>query len=559
MTELKPGPWVEIHKELGVEAPEIDDTPLATFIEQYAETLPDNGALRYFDRDISYRELNELINRLANALVGLGVGPGVVVGLQMPNLPQYVVAVIAVMKLGATASSVSPLLVPAEVATQIEDAGISVMISLDDLAKSTLAVLDEQERVPACLKTVIVTGANDLYEPSGIELLSFDSLSCQAYLDLTADVSTQFAQVDLAPDHICLIQYTGGTTGKPKGAMLMHRALMYHMQLLFFYRPWEIGVERVATAFPMFHIGGLNTVLVALRFGAHATVIPDARDMDHYCQQMVDMAPTRLVGVPTLYNMIADHPLCAKIDFSGMKTALTGSAPITGDDRRRIEEMLHGVVLTDNFGMTESGPTLLLNPPERCKPEALGIPVPSVDVRIVDVETGTRELPYGEAGEIIAASPCLMKGYLNRPDETAHALREWHGKTWMYTGDVGEMDDEGYVYLKDRAKDMIVISGFKVFSVEVEDKLSALEFIAMSALIGSPDPNRPGSEVVNLYVELTPEAKDTDPEQIRADILEYCRAEMTPYKVPKVIHIVDAIPLTPVGKIDKKVLRATLQ
>ena len=148
-----------------------------------------------------------------------------------------------------------------------------------------------------------------------------------------------------------------------------------------------------------------------------------------------------------------------------------------------------------------------------------------------------------------------MKGYLNRPEETANALRQWHGKTWMHTGDVGVMDEEGYVYLKDRAKDMIIISGFKVFSVEVEDKLSTLDFIALSALIGTPDEKRPGSEVVNLYVELVPEAKLIDPEKVRADILEFCRAEMATYKVPRVIHIVDAIPLTPVGKIDKKVLR----
>ena len=153
--------------------------------------------------------------------------------------------------------------------------------------------------------------------------------------------------------------------------------------------------------------------------------------------------------------------------------------------------MLNGVVLSDGFGMTESGPTIVVNPPERCKPEAVGIPLPSVDVRIVDVETGTRELPHGEAGEIIVASPCLMKGYLNRPEATANAMRDWHGKTWMHTGDVGVMDAEGYVYLKDRAKDMIIVSGFKVFSVEVEDKLAELDFIACSALVGSPDPNRP--------------------------------------------------------------------
>ena len=556
--ELKPGPWLAIHEELGVELPETDDRPLGTFIELHAKCIPDSGALRYFERDISYRELNELSNRLANALTTLGVGLGDVVGLHMPNVPQFVIAVVAVSKLGATATGVSPLLAPLEVADQLEDAAVKVLISLDSLAKPTLEVLDSQDALPDCVKAVIVTGANDLRQPAGLTLPELASVTCIAYLEFTADANPEFHQRDLPPDHVCLIQYTGGTTGKPKGAMLTLRPVMYHSSLLNVYCPWKVGKETVASAFPLFHIGGLGGMLAALRFGARSLLILDARDLDHYCQQMVDFPPTRIQAVPTLYQAIADHPLSAEIDFSGLKSAQTGAAPITGEDRKRIESTLKGTVLSDCFGMTESGPTILANPPERCKPESVGLPVPAVDVRIVDIETGTREMPYGEAGEIIASSPCLMKGYLNRPDETANSLREWHGKTWMHTGDVGVMDDEGYVYLKDRAKDMIIVSGFKVFSVEVEDKLSALDFIACSALIGSPDLNRPGSEVVNLYVELTPEAKQSDPDKIRADILEFCRVEMARYKVPKVIHLVDAIPLTAVGKINKKALREQL-
>lgn len=551
--QLEPGPWLAIHEELGIEPPDFDDRPPGTFVEIHAESIPDSSALRYFERDISYRELNELANRLANALTTMGVGRNDVVGLHMPNIPQYVIALVALSKLGATASGVSPLLAPAEVAHQIEDSGVSVLISLDSLAKPTLDALGS---LPDCVKTVIVTGADDLRQPSGLELPELETAECKAYLELTADSSIEFRQVDLPPDHVHLIQYTGGTTGKPKGAMLTLRGIMYHMSIFHIYRPWEVGVETVASAFPMFHVAGVSLMLISLTSGARSLLIPDGRDLDHFCQQMVDFPPTRLAAVPTLYQMIADHPLNAQIDFSHLKNAQTGAAPITGEDRKRIESMLNGIVLSDAYGMTESGPTLVVNPPERCKPESVGMPVPTVDVRIVDVETGTREMPYGEAGEIIAASPCLMKGYLNRPDESANALRQWHGKTWMYTGDVGVMDDEGYLYIKDRAKDMIIVSGFKVFSVEVEDKLAALDFIACSALVGSPDANRAGSEVVNLYVELTPEARQLDPDQVRADILQFCRAEMAPYKVPKVIRLVDAIPLTAVGKIDKKVLRA---
>ena len=485
----------------------------------------------------------------------VGVGSNDVVGLYMPNVPQYVTGALAVLKLGATATGVSPLLAPAEVASQLEDAGVKVLIALDSLAKPTLEALDGQGKLPVCVRAVIVTGANDLTQPVRLELPELAAMSCLTYPELISNAGSEFTQVELPPDHICLIQYTGGTTGKPKGAMLALGPMMYHMRLLHVYRPWDVGTETVASPFPLFHVGGLMGMFTSLRFGARSLLILDARDLDHLCQQLVDFPPTRIQGVPTLYQAIADHPLSAQIDFSHLVHAQTGSAPITGDARKRIEQMLKGAVLSDCFGLTESGPTILANPPERCKPKAVGLPVPGVDVRIVDIETGIRELPYGEAGEIIAASPCLMKGYLNKPDETAHALREWHGKTWIHTGDIGVMDEEGYVYLKDRTKDMIIVSGFKVFSVEVEDKLFALQFIANCALIGRPDENRPGSEVVNLYVELTAEAARLDPDKVQADILEFCRAEMAAYKVPKIIRIVDAIPLTPVGKIDKKVLR----
>ena len=550
--QLEPGPWLTIHKELGVEPPAFDSRPLGIFVEEYAESIADNSALRYFDQDICYRELNELSNRLANALAKLGVGLGDVVGLQLPNVPQYGIALVALSKLGAVACGVSPPLAPAEVANQLEDAGIKVLISLDSLAKSTLESLDG---LPQCVTAVIVTGADDLRQPVGLELPILESVTCKAYLELTADASPEFNQVDLPPDHICLIQYTGGTTGKPKGAMLTLHGIMYNIVIAHLFRPWEVGAETAFNALPPTHIGGCGTFLWAFRYGAQMVLIPDARDIDHYCQQMIECPPTRLSGVPTLYQMIADHPLSAEIDFSHVNFAMCGAAPITGEARKRIEGMLQGTVLSDGYGMTEGGPTVIVNPPQRCKPESVGIPIPAVDVRIVDIETGTRELPYGEAGEIIISSPSLMKGYLNLPDETANSLREWQGRTWMHSGDVGVMDEEGYVYLKDRAKDMIIVSGFKVFSVEVEDKLSGLEFVALSALIGSPDVKRPGSEIVNLYVELAPEAKQLDPDQVRTDIREFCRAEMAAYKVPKIIHLVDAIPLTPVGKVDKKALR----
>jgi long-chain acyl-CoA synthetase len=197
-----------------------------------------------------------------------------------------------------------------------------------------------------------------------------------------------------------------------------------------------------------------------------------------------------------------------------------------------------------------------MHPTTRYKEGSVGIPVPGADVRIVDVETGTRILPPGETGEIITSGGHVMQGYLNLPAETAKALREMDGRLWMYSGDVGYMDDEGYVFVCDRAKDMLIVGGYKVFSVEVEDKLKGLPGIAQCAIIGYPDRHRPGNEVVNLFVERTP-GHDATNDALRDAIAAFCRETMAPYKVPKRIHVIDAIPLTPVGKIDKKALRAT--
>ena len=550
---LQPGPWEKIHRELGVEAPDFDDRPPGTFVELYAESIPDHTALRYRDRDITYAELNELVNRLANALVALSIKRGDVIGVQMQMIPQYAIALLAASKIGAALSSVSPLLAPVEITRQVEDANIKVLLSQDSLANSTLVTLDS---LPDCVTAVVITGAEDLRQAEALPLPDLPGVTCHTYLGITNDASSVYRQAELPPDHTLLVQYTGGTTGPAKGALLTLRGYMHCATLTQVYRPWDIGTETVVNAAPLFHIAGMMQLGIALRNGGRFVMIPDPRDMEHFCQQMIDCPPTRIGAVPTMYQMIVDHPLSARIDFSKLKFAMTGAAPTTGDDRARVERMLQGTVLSDSYGMTETGPTTVVNPPARCKPEAMGIPLPGIDMRIVDVETGTKEMPYGEAGEIIAATPCMMKGYINRPDETANALRDWKGKTWMYTGDVGVMDEDGYVYMRDRTKDMIIVSGFKVFSVEVENELSALDCIALSALIGSPDEQRPGSEIVNLYVQLTEEARQREAREVREEILDFCRANLAKYKVPKKVHLIDDIPLTGAGKVDKKALRA---
>jgi len=549
-------PWQGVYDELGIEAPPLDDRTLGSWVEEHGNTLADNTALQYIGREISYRELDEMSNQLASALTSLGVSKGDVVGLHMPNIPQYPIALAAISKLGCAGSGVSPLLMPGEVVHQIEDAGITTLISFDALASSVLTKLPG---IPACLENVIVAGAADYLAPTEVAIPDLAGVNCSSYLSAVDTASTAFEACPADWNDTWMIQYTGGTTGAPKGAEISVRNLMYNICQTSAYEPWDIGKEVLATAFPMFHVAGLGVTVSAIRHGARALLIPDPRDIEFFCKQMTRFPPTRLAAVPTLYQMLLGHPLFGDIDFSNLKVAITGAAPLTATDREGIEAVIGANKLSDLFGMTETGPVHVCSPHKRSKAGSIGIPVPGADTRIVDLESGAKEMPFGEAGEIITSGPHVMKGYRNLPDETAKALREWRGKTWMYTGDVGYMDDEGYIFLCDRAKDMLIVGGYKVFSVEVEDKLKDLDFIAESAVVGTPDEKRPGNDVVNVYVELKPDARDGDAKAVVEEIQEYCRANMAAYKVPKVVRVIDAIPLTPVGKIDKKVLRASAQ
>ncbi|MGJ8560229.1 MAG: class I adenylate-forming enzyme family protein [Litorimonas sp.] len=547
-------PWLKLHQELGVTVPEFDGLPLGAHVERHAANRPDAPAFRYFSRTLSYAELNVEANRLANALAGLGIGRGDTVGFHMANLPQYVVGLIAVSKLGARGSGVSPLLAPPELVHQIDDAGISVLISLSDLAPALTAM----PRNPKGLRHVISVGAGDFIGAPDIAPVDLPGVTGASYQAFVADQSEDFSQVDVAPDDIFMIQYTGGTTGKPKGAELSHKNLMLNGPMATaFDPPSELYGERYASAFPYFHIAGLALFLYGIPMGAETLILPNPRDIDHFVAQMRDRPPTLLGAVPALYDMLVAHPDFDKIDFSRLRVAKSGAAPLTKSTLDRVQAVIGADKFSDVFGMTETGPCYIVHPYSHYKIGSVGIPLPGTDVRIMDVETGTKEMPQGEPGEIVTSGPQVMKGYLGLPDESARALREIDGVRYMYSGDVGYMDEDGYVFLCDRAKDMLVVGGFKVFSVEIEDKLKALPDVAESAIVGAPDVKRPGNDIVHLFVQRSASSTGSDAET-EARLRDWIRANMAAYKVPKHIHFLDEIPLTPVGKIDKKKMRATV-
>jgi long-chain acyl-CoA synthetase len=319
--------------------------------------------------------------------------------------------------------------------------------------------------------------------------------------------------------------------------------------------PFNESQETLLSAFPMFHIAGLANAIASAIYGGKMILVPNPRDTDFICDQLQMNPANVIIGVPALYDMMVANPAFSFLDFSKLRVAVSGAAPLTRGSYDALAAIIGDNKISDAFGMTETAPCYTANPPKRYKLGSIGFPVPNAKVRIRDVETGEQDMPYGEPGEIICSGPQVMKGYLNLPNESAKALREIDGERWMFSGDVGYMDEEGYIFLCDRAKDMLIVGGFKVFSVEVEDKLSAIPAIAACAIIGTEDKARPGNNVVNLYVELSTQYIDADKHAVKEKILTFCHETMAAFKAPKHIHFIDTIPLTAVGKIDKKALR----
>jgi long-chain acyl-CoA synthetase len=544
-------PWLAHYDSLGINIPEFDDRPFGSFIEEHAAKIPENPAMWYVARTITYAEFNSQVNRLANALTHLGVNKGDVVGIHMPNIPQYLFALGAISKIGAIGSGISPLLAPPEIAFQVQNAGIKVIISISELSQALVAMPD----TPSCLQYAVISGATDFLAPANIELPKLKECEVLSYLSITNAASDEYTQTEVHWNDTFMIQYTGGTTGKPKGAMLSHRNIMHNIAQSMAINPTENNHETLLSAFPMFHIAGLANAVGCAVNGGMIILVPNPRDTDFICAQLQQHPANVMIGVPALYDMMVSNPKFSSLDFSGLRVAVTGAAPLTRGSYNALSEAIGNNKISDAFGMTETAPCYTANPPKRYKLGSIGFPIPNVKVRIRDVESGDEDMPFGKPGEIVCTGPQVMKGYLNLPEESAKALREIDGERYMYSGDVGYMDEEGYIFLCDRAKDMLIVGGYKVFSVEVEDKLSAIDEIGACAVIGREDIARPGNDIVHLYVELSATNKEAVKDKVKEKILAFCRESMSPYKVPKHVHFIDVIPLTPVGKIDKKALR----
>lgn len=539
-------PWLRTYEKLGLDwaqLPKLPNNTLYRYIAEHAQHFPTRIALTLGGHDISYSQLHQLALKAAALLQQSGAKKQDVLAIHLPNLPDYIIALVAASRLGVRTTSVSPLLSPTEIKQQLNDAGAGFLLGFAPLYASHLAAVLESTSVT---KTWL----------SGPGADAINTNTVGAFSEALGNANTANLPVDdTAINAILYLQYTGGTTGAPKAAGLTSANIFINnLQCDVFYG-YRLGKECVASAFPMFHVGGLAVALNALRTAATFIMSPDPRDIPTMISEMQRHNPTVIAAVPALFSMLLTQPKFLELDFTQLIIAISGGAPFAESELAALEKVVGKGKLCEVYGMTETSPVQTLNPPTLFRPGWVGVPVPGTDLCIVDSENGTQEMPLGKAGEIIASGPQVMLGYVNNATGNAKALRQFRGKTWMYTGDIGYMDEDGFVKICDRSKDMLIVGGYKVFSVEVENKLMALADITQCAVVGLPDPKRPGNDVVHLFVQT---ASNLPKQQLADTILAFCREHMAPYKIPRELHWLAELPLTSVGKIDKKALRAML-
>ncbi|MEK4230245.1 AMP-binding protein [Solibacillus sp. FSL H8-0538] len=526
--------------------------PVNQFLTDAYKANPSKVAIHFMGKDITYRELYESALKFANYLRTLGVEKGDRVAIMLPNCPQSVIAYYGIMYAGGIVVQTNPLYTERELQYQMADSGAKVILVMDILYPRAMKILKNTK-----LENVIVTGIKDYLpfpknlvypfiqkkqygfsvkvEHSGINHL-FTEILRSAQLKVL-DVPFDFDN-DLA-----LLQYTGGTTGSPKGVMLTHKNLIANTMMCdaWMYR-CEKGQETILGILPFFHVYGMTTVLILSVMQQGRMVLLPKFDVEQALKTIDKQKPTLFPGAPTMYIGLLSHPDLAKYDLSSIKACLSGSAPLPVEVQERFEEITGGK-LVEGYGLTETSPVTHANFIwENRVPGSVGVPWPDTDAVIL--RSGDTEiLPVGEIGEIAIKGPQVMKGYWNRPEDTAMTFADG----WFLTGDLGYMDEKGYFYVVDRKKDMIIAGGFNIYPREVEEVLYEHEAVQECVVAGIPDPYR--GETVKAYIVLKEGFTVSDKE-----LNNYCRQNLATYKVPRFYEFREVLPKTAVGKILRRTL-----
>ncbi len=548
----RPYPWeAQYPPEISWEQ-DFEALPLYAFLDEAVQAYGERPCLDFLGRKSTYKEIGQLVDRAAKGFQELGVRKGVRVGLFLPNCPYYVISFFAILKAGGTVVNFNPLYAEREIARQIEDSRTKIMVTLNIRGMYPKAAARLED---TCLEKVVVGSMGGLLpwrERTLFALLRRKEIADVVHDDqhitfkkLTAN-DGKVEPVDIDPEtDIAVQQYTGGTTGLPKGAELSHAALYANTQQV---RIWateaEAGKERVVGVLPLFHVFGMTAVMnSSLANGFEIILLPRFR-LDQLLKLIDQQKPTVMLGVPTMYSAINGSKLLGDYDLSSLKYCISGGAPLPGQVQQTFER-LTGCSLVEGYGLTEAGPVCTINPFHSPRPGSVGLPLPGTLIEITDLDDPDRRLPVGQRGEICVTGPQIMEGYAERDAETSEAL---HGGR-LHTGDVGFIDTDGYVYLIDRIKDLILCGGFNVYPRMVEEAIELHDAVEEVTVCGIPDAHR--GEIVKAYVKLR-EGKTLTSGQLRA----FLKDKLAPFEQPRQIEFRDELPRTLIGKPSRHALIA---
>jgi len=563
-------PWFA-HYEKGVpQTVEVPNIPVHQILvgtaKQYPSAVAVRMVLKYLPAGLAiqskmtYRELNEAADRFAAALQKLGVRKGDRVALVLPNLPQQVIAYFGTLKAGATVVNTNPTYTARELRHQLEDSGAETVVLLSGLYER-LAQVRQHTRI----KNVIIADVPDsLHWPfkglvekqvraSGMLKDVAAAPDIHRFYDLIKQATSKPSPVAIDPEDVALFQYSGGTTGVPKAAMLTHHNLVSNvMQMVAWFATAESGKEKILCALPFFHVYGMTVgILFGFAKGAELVLVPDPRNTNHILEVIAHEKISIYPGVPSMYIGIINHPKVKEYNLHSIKACLSAAAALPVEVAQQFEAITGGR-LVEGFGMTESSPLAIANPINgESRAGSIGLPVSSTEAKIValdaDADGNYATVPEGGEGELLVRGPQVMKGYWNMPSETDQTVDR---EGWLHTGDIVKMDKDGYFYIVDRKKDLIIASGYNVVPREVEEVIYTHPQVQEVAVAGAPHPKR--GETVKAYIILKEGAPSN--EAMEKEIIEHCRQNLTSYKVPTAIEFRKELPKSQVGKVLRRIL-----
>ncbi len=559
-------PWFKHYDEGVPKTIEYPPVPLAQLLRDAAAKHPEHPAIifgamagsRLMDAKLTYSQLDDAVNRFAAGLQGMGVDKGDRVAIMLPNCPQFVIAAYATWRIGGIVVCCNPLYVAREIEHLARDSGAETFVVMSQFYGRVKGI-----RANTGLKRVIVTNIKE-YFPSVLRLLFTVAKEKKEghKVDISGDAGTFWFQdvmrnapakpsrIEIGPEEVSTLIYTGGTTGGPKGAQLTHRNLVSNAVVLKIWSKSKEAEDVMLSVMPYFHVYGLTAGMNVCVANALTMVqIPNPRDMVHVLKSIETHHATYYPGVPTMFIGFLNFPDRDQYDVSSLRFAVSAAAPLPPEVQQQFQTVTGGKMV-EAYGLTETSPAATMDPIDSPRAHSLGVPVPDTDLKIVDTETGTLELPVGEVGEIIIKGPQVMKGYWNLPTETANALRTGpDGQSdWFYSGDIGFVDEDGYFHIADRKKDMIIAGGYNIYPAEVEAVLFEHPKVEEAAVIGVPDEYR--GESVKAFVVLKEGETATEEE-----IIDFCKERMAAYRVPRSIEFRDDLPKSMVGKVLRRELR----